>query len=379
MQYTDTLANMVGFLVRVKPNLDPTLAQDYLNNRIRTVLDRKSFWAGTLKSGKIAIPAQYSTGSITITEGSTAVTGSGASWPTNDLVNTTVTAAISVAGLQTVTPASMAGITTDTLLYVDAAWTPEIVAVRETTATTFKAVFVSTHTTGFTLRASSFVGRQIRLSASSPIYTIRAVPSVTSLTLGDAWAGATASGQAYQIIKLYYTLSTDVRDILAVSDTTQGNSVSFHVSQRELNQIDPQRSATGDPRALVDYLPNENGNMQYEIYPVQITQRQLAYMYSSQWSAMRSPNDIPPPFINPGVIQDGALSDALRIRSTPEDPYYDPVGANFYEAKFERGVQDAINADESKALMAYSAHANILGGGANWAQSHAVSLEDYRW
>lgn len=352
---------------------------------MRRLLDKRAFWSGTLKRGIISIPAAYTTGTISLTNGSASVTGSGTSWPTNDIVNTTVAVAVSNIGLQTVTPGSMSGITTDSVLYVDGAGTPEIVAVRKVTATTFTANFTKAHTAGFTLTASSLAGRQLRISSSDPTFTIRAVPSATSLTLDQPWGAAAASGQSYSIVKMYYTIATDIRDILIVADRSVPSRLRFHVPQAELNWRDPQRTESGDPHTLADYIPNEAGNMQYEVYPIQTSARQLDVLYTCQWPDMEAPGDVPPPFIDPTILTYGALADALRHNTggrlgVDKDPSYDPVQADRYEAKFEIESDRAASADEGKALQAFEQSAAYLfgegGGGPNFYQTHDLSAPD---
>lgn len=62
----------------------------------------------------------------------------------NTLVNTTIAGSIST-GVQTVTPATMANITPNTLLAIGSGATLEIVAVISTTPTTFVALFAVAH------------------------------------------------------------------------------------------------------------------------------------------------------------------------------------------------------------------------------------------
>lgn len=376
-QYNENLQRLVGFVRSVKPTADPAVITGWINQTIRTVIDRRPYWSALLRQGIIPIPASYSTGTVSLTSGSATVAGSGTSWPTTDLVNTTVSAAITSPGVYSVTPSSMSGITEDSLLYVDAGGTPEIISVRSTTGTTFTAEFSYAHSGSFTITASSYAGRQLRISSSYPAFTILAVTSSTSLTLENSWGGADLSGTSYSIVKKYYTIDPDIKDILLCVDQSQPAALNIHISQAYMNQIDPQRTASGDPYILADYLPSRGGNMQYEIYPTQTTAGQLDCIYALQWPELRRPGDQAPWFINPKLWIDGALALALRTRSQSDDPFYDPKAGMQYQRDFEAGVIEAVNADNSKALQAMESFSKHLHPGGDWAQSHAVSVGGY--
>lgn len=379
MLYTATFGELIGRVRMQKPSIDSLLAGSFLNERVRSLLDLKQTWSGMIKRGVISIPAAYRTGSLRLTVGSTTVTGSSTSWPTNDVVNTTSTQSVLAAGAQWITPASMSGINDDTVLYVDAAVTPEIVAVQETTSSAFLAKFLSAHATGFTLTASSLAGRQLRMANTKPTFTIRAVESSTSLVMDNPWGETSISGQSYEIVKIYYTLSSDVRELLAVVDAQQGQPIEFHVPQEFLNYTDPQRSSTGDPRCLADFSPNENGNMQVEVYPVPTSARQLGYMYYQQWPKMKAAGDRPPSFINPDVFLYGALSDAFRTKVKADDPFYDISTANHYEGMFRAGAVAAAMADNTKYQVAYDKNYRGMFTGAvgsDYYQNHAISLDE---
>ena len=61
------------------PSLDPQDALRMLNNIYRTII-RKRSWYGLKVRGQISVPAPYSTGTCTVTNGSTTVVGIGTSW-----------------------------------------------------------------------------------------------------------------------------------------------------------------------------------------------------------------------------------------------------------------------------------------------------------
>jgi hypothetical protein len=384
--YTDTLESLRNRIRRQRPGISPDLATDFLNERLHTVGDRKQMWAGMLKRGVISIPDSYTTGSITLTTGSTTVTGVGTNWPVDDVVSVTIPTAVRP-GDNVCTPSSMSGIGFDTVLFVDASGSPEVVPVMEFSYSQFKAVFNQPHNSPFTATTSSLAGLQLRMGAGSnnPIYSVVAVTSPTTLLLDNPWGGPTQVGVGYEILKIYVSVGQDCREVLQAADMVQQSRLAVHVPQAYLNAVDPNRTSTNDPQCLADLGPSMCGNMQVEVWPPQATARQISILYYKKWPDLRKPSDRPPPFINPTVILYGALADALRtkcpIANGPKgelsDPYYDPQTAMLYEKKFESGVSDAIVADDSYALSSLTSDWSNwpLGSGAGWDQSHAVSAE----
>lgn len=128
-------------------------------------------------------------------------------------VNTTVAAAVTVTGLQAVTPAAMTNIVPNMELLIDGAGTPETVQVVSITATTFTANFTATHLAGFTVKRDFLQG------------TVAANTTATvsvSVALNLNLIGSTVSGDS-DFINLYVKLSdpsavTEMRMIFDVDD-----------------------------------------------------------------------------------------------------------------------------------------------------------------
>lgn len=78
----DTYADMWGRLLLRYPNLDPKLAQDFIRNAFRRLWDRRR-WSWKMGYGQFIAPALYNTGTATVTQNSTTVTGSGTTWTMN--------------------------------------------------------------------------------------------------------------------------------------------------------------------------------------------------------------------------------------------------------------------------------------------------------
>jgi hypothetical protein len=373
-QWGDKLFSMRGRVIQFRPGVSKDQVDGWINDRIRQAIDSRIFWSDLLQPGLIAVPDMYNTGTATTANGSGTVAGTLTAWPIDDKVNTTLAAAVDEIGYFPATPTSMTGITADTILLVDNGGSnQEVVPVIRVDTTQFIGKFSKYHDAGETITCSSLVGRQFRVSSSYPIFTVQAVTSATSLLLDNPWSSTGLTDVAYQIIGMYYTLATDIKDILTVVDTQYGGwPLRYHVSISELNWRDPQRTSFGPPQMLADLAPNACGNMQYELWPTQYAARQVWYLYRKQWPELVNDNDVPPWFINPMVFVHGAIADALRWRKGKEDPFFNPDLAEVFERKFLMGLDDAKNADESKSPNQYSFdYTKIFGaGGANFWVSH---------
>lgn len=378
-QYQATLESMRGHVRLVKPTVTPQLVDDWLNQGVRQALDVKAMWAGSIKHAIIAISAAYTTGSISLATNSNIVQGFGTSWPINDAVNSALTATVQV-GERRIQPTSMTGITADTVLYVDSGnANAEIVGVLDVNDVTFTARFARSHAPGAPIWSSSLAGRQLRQSNQAPIFTVLAVLSQTQMIIDVAWGGAAISNGSYELLKMYTSVATDIKEFLSVTDTARNRNIKFHGSLADANRRDPARQTGGPPVELIDMRPNYCGNMQYEIYPPQRDQCQLDVMYFSQWKQMVSPSDRPPHFINPDCFTKYAIAQALRTKTildpSKPDPYYDLQASDRYLSEAGQALAMAINADAQKAQLALTYQGNDDHRGADYWQSHDPDVE----
>lgn len=79
----DTFGDMYRQLRQYVPELPLFLAKKVINNRYRRALDSRP-WAGLRGEGMLTIPASYTTGTVTVPQGGTTVTGVGTAW-TSDM------------------------------------------------------------------------------------------------------------------------------------------------------------------------------------------------------------------------------------------------------------------------------------------------------
>ena len=379
-QFTETLQSMQNRVCKQRIGLDRTLAVDFLNERLRQILDRKPDWSSLLKRNLLSIPQAYSIGTIAVTTGSTLVAGTGTNWPVDDAVNTHIQEPLRAARTVWVTPDSTVGITPSSLLYVDSAGPyPETVAVLDMMAGRILCAFQFPHEANFTATASSLVNLQLRVNSINPIFTVQAVTSPTSLYLDNPWGQVGAAGMAYQILLAYTPFAGDVKELVVVVDNFQQIALRLQVSQEELNLYDPNRTATDSPNCIANLGPNLNGQQMYEIYPPPSIPYQLSYLYHARWKGMRLPDDTPPAGINPNALIYGALADAF---ATPcprppdmKDAFFSLETANMYQSRFEQAVFELMTSEESTYQKAFTWNfAQTWGGmgmGANWEQSHS--------
>ncbi len=378
--YQSTLFSLASQVKSYKPNSKASQINKDLNARIRALLDFRSCWSDLITRYVINIPNAISTGGITTVSGSQNIVGTGTLWPYADVVNTTMVGGNRTTGYVEIQPASMTGIDVDTNLYISDSTFSEVVSVVETTSTTFTANFAYQHNDGVPLTCSSVAGRQIQYGPLTPIYTLLAVSSrVGSDNTGimdNPWGGAGLTNSGYQIVKAYITIP-NFRSWVLAYDPQQGIPLATNTSQAELDAIDPQRTSQGWPQCIADLGPSASGSYQSELWPWQATPYALPILFNRQWPELKRPTDRPPGFINPTVIIDGAIADALRRKdlrdNTDSDPYHNPSLAREFEQKFQAGAILAAQADEERCQRALTSSMWQQGGiapGASYWQSH---------
>lgn len=381
-----TLYKLRGRVRQIKRNAPPSLVDAVLNDVMRRAVDGRPFWSDTLYRGVFSFPTPTQSGTVSVATGSNVVNGTGTTWPVSDVVNGTLPNGVSDVGYQDVAPdsESLFAITPTSILVVDAG-TPsqEIVPVVRisTTEGAFTAQFQFPHPPGCTITQSSLAGLQINFGYGSPYFTVTGIISPTQLYMDNPWGALAVTGSSYVIQMAYVTMAPNHKDFIpnGIVDQYQALPLKNHVPQSALNVWDPQRSSGGDPRCLVDLGVNINGLIQYEVWPPSPTARQISYLAYKGWPEMIQDNDRPPPFMDPMVLVNGAAGELLRINlgnAVQKDPWYLPRDADNYDARYAQSLFVAINADESKAIKAYSANYEALYGGANslWALEHDADV-----
>lgn len=108
----------------------------------------------------------------------------------------------------------------------------------------------------------AMIGRQFRFGIYTPIYTITAVDSATSLVLDQPWIGGSQINQSYLLYQAYYSTPADFREWLTLKDPQNNFKLHTNIMQPQLDFWDPQRSQNQTPRcvAFLDYGGGQNGS-----------------------------------------------------------------------------------------------------------------------
>jgi len=178
------------------PSAGALLCQRWTSDAFRRIAERRT-WSWLVKYNQFILPVVYNTGTVTVTQNSATVIGSGTTWD------------------------------------------------------------------------PSMVGRQFRVSVSTPIYTISLVNSATSLQLELPYGGQTTAGIGYQIYQAYVTPPNDFRSFISLWDPNYSWQLRLNTQQQELNSWDAQRANTGQAYvvASLDYTTNAVGTIRN---PVQV-------------------------------------------------------------------------------------------------------------
>lgn len=366
----ENFRQMVDHTLSYNPDAPPQLVKRRLNTRLRQVQDRR-MWGGLLVRGELSIPAAYTTGTVSVTRGVNVVTGTATLWPTNDMVRTTLSTAITSANeYQDVTPTSMSGIGVgDWLLFDDK--TPEL--VLSVGSTSFKMKPSSTYPAGVLITKSSLVRRQFRLGTVRPFYNIRGVTRSQTLLLDLPWGHPSATSSAYQICQAYVSLGQNMRMVWSVVNTAQGWRLRLNMPQEVLNTYDTWRQTTGWVYMLNDYVPDEIGRFQYELYPTPSMEQGFPYLAYRTVENMVDDEDTPPPAIPSHMLVHGAIADVMLYNR--KSPYYDPAVSMEFNRQFESDYINAAMADDSiymnNLMWAFSRYPFTQHGAAYW-QAHDI-------
>lgn len=135
---------------------------------------------------------------------------------------------------------------------------PNLVNNGIATATPNSANVVGTNTTW----DQTMIGRQFRFGIYTPIYTVSAVDSPTSLVLDQPWIGQAQVSQGYLLYQAYYSTPADFREWLTLKDPQNNFKLHTNIMQPQLDFWDPQRSQNQTPRcvAFLDYGGGKNGS-----------------------------------------------------------------------------------------------------------------------
>jgi len=369
-----------GRVREVKPSATPTQVDGWINRRIQNVLDTR-VWSDTMKFGMVIIPNATTAGTVSLAYGSNIVTGVGTGWPTNDSINTTITADITDAPGYVdinVSAATLAKLQPGSILLLDQEnpSVTEIITVDSVGPATFNAYCANNHSSGVSLKQSSLAGQQFATDAF--VYTVQAVLSSTSLQLDAPYGGQPQTAVSYMIRKEYVQISPTARFLKYAYDAIAGQSIGVDRDETWLIALDPQDQSTGNPLEMAMMHPAPGGVMQWRIWPYQTTQYAIGCLYQDGWPQLQYDTDLLPPFLNPEIIIAGAIADALRTKciksAGAKDDWYDPAMANsFWEPEYARLLEAATQSDQGRRMSYLTNYLEATQNACyNWMRSHAV-------
>ena len=230
------------------------------------------------------------------------------------------------------------------------------------------------------------VGRQFRIGRGTPIYTISAVASATSLTLDAPFGSKTAVNTTYQIYQCYFTPPEDFHSFLSVWDPANSWQLHLNVTQPELNSMDAQRSNMGQVYCVValNYSPvtgTTPGLPRYELWPHPTSEYCYPFMYEGRAADLQDPGAALPRYIRGDVLMELALADAARWPRPSTDkpnPYYNLRLAEMHQIRAERMLLQLELQDDNTYEYDLT-YQSVTGmpfaapyGDSAWVQSHAL-------
>jgi hypothetical protein len=332
-------------------------------------------WGGLLVRGELSIPAAYTTGSVNVTRRSNEIQGTATFWPYNDLLSTTLSQNITNPNeYQDVSIGSLANIEAGDWLTINSGGPNEdVLLVLSVGSSSFKCKPSIAHNAGETIYKSSLMRRQFRQGTVRPFYNIRGVTGDQRLLIDLPYGHSSATNSAYQICQAYVNLGQNMRMVWSVVNTAQGWRLRLNMPQEVINTYDVWRQTTGWVYMMNDYIPDEIGRFQYELYPTPSMEQGFPYLAYRTVENMVEDEDTPPPAIPSHCLVHGAIADVMMYNR--KSPYYDPALAQVMEIKFESDLTNAAMADDSiymnNLMWAFSKYPFTQHGAAYW-QAHDI-------
>ena len=334
-----TFRDMWYDLLSSVPRLPPPLAQTIINRAFSDIRDYR-LWSWLVPTGYIVTPTAITSGTITVVQGSPLITP-----------DATAAAALNAVALANPPLAN----------------------------------------------AQVGIGRQIRLSSQQsgtpgPLYNIIAYAnSIPQITVDRPYLEASGAGLGYSCYKAYYqappsdgTATPDFLRYFTITNSAVGYTIrrrKLYYTQSQLNGIDPQRGATGDPYIIANYLDDPTtGNVVHEWYPHPVYQRSMTCIYQKRGLPLSDTN--PPPLTLPSeLIMERAYMRACQwaiknVSNFPELQQVNWVMAyNAHKQDFKESLIQAIKQDDEISPLVAFQQGGVFDfplGGA-FLQNHDVS------
>ena len=314
----DTYADIWNRVQLRAPDVGPFIAQDFVKNSFRRVAERRR-WSWLIKFGQFISPDPYVTGTVSITQGSTTVTGVGTAW----------------------TSAS------PTLLYQQfrIGLNAPIYTIIEVTD--------DTH-----LELSSPYG-----GATAPAGTGYRIYQCFFPTPTDFHSMLTLWDPAMNW-QLYLNVKQEQLNLVDAQRANAGNA--YCVSYRDTSQyfIGTTTSTPGVPR--------------YELWP-HCQGRTFPYLYEARATDISDPGAILPRFIRGDMLLEMSLAEAASYPGTRDKPnaYFNVATARRHDAQANFLITESERQDDETDMQDLMMQYNVPSlmavpwGDSSWLQSHA--------
>lgn len=336
MPFNDYVAEMIGAI----PRLSPPYAIALINRAWAEIRDIRQ-WSFLLQTKNIPVPAQVSTGTVSVTQFSTAIT-----------FDANAIAALNASQSSPPIASTSVGV-------------------------------------GRQFRIASQGGSSL-ISNAGPLYTLLTYNSGTgAATLDQPYQDKTGVGLAFLVYKAYYEPPvTDFVGYRSITNYTSGYAIirdALNVPQESLNVFDPQRQSTGDAYYIspfvTDYInPSGTGVPAHEWYPHPVNISTYVVLFERRGQALSPTQDLPSTF-PPHVLMHRALWHGCRwaLQNVPMMP--ELQATNWVQAikenrdAFNEAIILAIKQDDQffpKMPMRVGRYYSQFPLGGQWLQSHAL-------
>jgi len=270
------------------PDLPPPLAQEFVKITYHQVIGDHS-WTDTRKDAEFLLPDAYTTGTITVTNGSASVVGADGA----DFVNDS--------------------------FYVGRQLSVDNIAPFYTITAVTEAVPMGGYDT---------------------------------LTLDRDYANSTQSGVSFSIGQYYVEFPTDLYVLERIRDQANGwYLITQTYNQEYLDRVDVRRQSTGTPTLCVNAPSRTDATTgivypRYELWPRVQAKRFYAYRYRNN-PELSANTDRPISALSPEVLVFGALRQAAIWPGTKDkqNPYFSQELHATYTKMYDDALQNSIQQD----------------------------------
>lgn len=236
---------------------------------------------------------------------------------------------------------------TEALITTQAARAVDITFTQASSAITSAAGFLATD-----------IGRQIRVSQSSPFYTINTVVDPSTATLTELYAGDSGAVSA-TITDLYLVMPENFRSFHEITDANLLRPIAWWLSREYLDALDPGRiMSDGRFRALasngLSTVTSLSGRITYEAYPRPTSIGTYRYQYFKRADQLADDDLFQGPLATmTNALQKGALAEAAKWpgTTTQKNPYFNPQLAATLSAEFQVALKQIDVLDDDIYLM----------------------------